>query len=213
MLEAGAKRWFFDGWSRIYDFELVQRTTYRPIHDVVLRLLRDLPPRRLLDVGCGTGQLAARISRELTETAVVGCDFSAGMLNRARQGGARVTWIQGDACRLPLPSGAFDVITSTEAFHWFPDQDAALREFHRVLVPGGRLMLALVNPRTQLLSRLAYAGSRVVGQPFYWPTRAEIRARVEAAGFTIEQQRQIFRLPGLLIPPVLTVAVRRGRKR
>jgi ubiquinone/menaquinone biosynthesis C-methylase UbiE len=209
MTAAGAKRWFFDGWSLIYDFEPVQRAAYRPVHDAVLRALRQLRPRRVLDVGCGTGLLAARLRRELHAATVVGCDFSAGMLRHAHARRTHVAWVQGDACRLPLSASSFDAVTSTEAFHWFPDQDAALREFRRVLVPGGRLLLGLVNPRSRLLSRLAYAGSRLAGQPFYWPTRAEMRRRIEAAGFAVERQESILRLPGFLaIPPVLTQARR-----
>ena len=46
-------------------------------------------------------------------------------------------WIHGDAGRLPFNDGTFDVVTSTEAFHWFPDQDAVLREAYRVLTPEG----------------------------------------------------------------------------
>ena len=212
MSTPGAKRWFFDGWSRIYDFELVQRMTYRPLHDAVMQEMRGRRPRRVLDIGCGTGQLTTRISTELRKPFVVGCDFSGGMLGHAAARRADVCWVQGDACRLPFSSGSFDVIVSTEAFHWFPDQNAALREFRRVLVPGGLLMLALVNPRLRLLSRVLYAGSRLVGQPFYWPSRDESRARIEAAGFRIEDQRVVFRLPGILIPPVLTLARRRGHE-
>jgi ubiquinone/menaquinone biosynthesis C-methylase UbiE len=208
MAERGPNRWFFDAWSRIYDLPLVQRATYRPVHDVVLRALHGNRMRRVLDIGCGTGQLAARIHEELPAAAVVGCDFSAGMLERAANRVEAITWVRGDAGRLPFHDGIFDAIVSTEAFHWFPDQDGALREFHRVLRPGGRLLLALVNTPTSLVSNLMHAGSRLVGEPFYWPTTLQMRRRVERAGFRVQEQRRIFRLPGFLLPPVLTQAVR-----
>jgi ubiquinone/menaquinone biosynthesis C-methylase UbiE len=60
----------------------VQRLTYRPEHDAVLRGLRRAAHRRVLDVGCGTGLLAAQIRNELPGAEVVGCDFSCGMLAR-----------------------------------------------------------------------------------------------------------------------------------
>lgn len=209
----GAPRWFFDVWSLVYDLPLVQRATYWPVHDAVVAALRGGTCGRVLDVGCGTGQLSSRIRRELPRSRVVGCDFSSGMLRRAAERGGAV-WVQGDAARLPFARGSFDAVVSTEAFHWFPDQHAALVEFQRVLAPGGRLLLALVNPPSQLVSEAAHLGSRLFGEPFYWPTMRQMRDRVEAAGFRVERQDRVFRLPGgLLLPPVLTVAVaRKGRR-
>jgi SAM-dependent methyltransferase len=54
----GAKRWLFDGWSLFDDLPSVQRTVYRPPQDAVVAALRETACRRVLDVGCGTGQLA-----------------------------------------------------------------------------------------------------------------------------------------------------------
>jgi len=213
MAEDGPNRWFFDAWSRIYDLPLVQRATYRPVHDAVLRTLREFRVRSVLDIGCGTGQLAVRIREDLPAVAIVGCDFSGGMLRRAVARSEAIDWVRGDAGRLPFDDGAFDAIVSTEAFHWFPDQDRALLEFFRVLQPGGRLLLALVNTPTALVSEVMHAGSRLVGEPFYWPTTAQMRRRVEHAGFKVESQRRIFRVPGFLLPPVLTSAVRPPRAR
>src|SRR5512135_315397 len=102
MPERGAQRWFFDAWARVYDFPVVQLATYRPVHDAVLRMLREAAVRRVLDIGCGTGQLATRIVETLPRTRVVGCDFSAGMLQRAaaRSSGKRAPrWVQGNAGR------------------------------------------------------------------------------------------------------------------
>ena len=217
MAERGAQRWFFDAWSYIYDLPLVQRATYRPVHNAVLRALQAARRQRVLDIGCGTGQLASRIEQEFPEAHVVGCDFSAGMLRRAASRLGHVHWVRGDAGRLPFQDGAFEAIVSTEAFHWFPDQDAALAACFRVLDPGGQLLLALVNTPTALVSEVMYVGSRLVGEPFYWPTMRELRGRVAAAGFQVQRQRRIFRIPGFLLPLVLTVAVRpqgpTGRRR
>jgi ubiquinone/menaquinone biosynthesis C-methylase UbiE len=117
-------------------------------------------------------------------------------------------WVQGDAGALPFRDGAFDAVVSSEAFHWFPDQPAALADVFRVLVPGGRLLLALVNTPAAPLSAAFHLGSRLLGEPFYWPTIGQMRQLVESAGFRIERQRRVFRLPGFLLPPVLTCAVR-----
>jgi demethylmenaquinone methyltransferase/2-methoxy-6-polyprenyl-1,4-benzoquinol methylase len=135
------------------------------------------------------------------------------MLSRAAGRCHQVRWIRGDAGRLPFNDGTFDVVTSTEAFHWFPDQDAVLREVYRVLTPGGRFLLAMVNPPARVVSDAFYAGSRLIGEPFYWPTRRELRERIEAAGFVVDRQQRISRLAGFLLLPVLTHAVRPLRRR
>jgi len=208
---AGPNPWFFDLWSRFYDAPLVQRVTYRPPQDAVLRELRSAGAQRVLDMGCGTGLLTARIRAELHPRGIVGCDFSRGMLREAATHAPDLAWVRGDAQRLPFPEGRFDAVVSTEAFHWFPDPDRALREFLRVLVPGGRLMLAFVNPTTAWLSRATRIASRVMGEPARWPTRARLAGQVEKAGFRVESQRSVFRLPApLLLPCVLTVASRPG---
>ncbi len=208
---SGPARRFFDAWSYIYDLPVVQWATYRPVHNAVLDALAAGPATRILDLGCGTGQLAARIRHGLPGARVTGCDFSAGMLRRAAARAGTGAWVQADASRLPFADGAFDAITSTEAFHWFPDQPTALRECYRVLAPGGRLIVALVNPPAAVVGRVAHTLSQILGQPFYWPTAREMRRGVEAAGFRLQRQQRIVRLPGLLLLPTLTCAVRPAR--
>jgi ubiquinone/menaquinone biosynthesis C-methylase UbiE len=205
----GPNQWFFDLWSRVYDAPFVQRLTYRPVQDAVMRELRASRPDRVLDIGCGTGLLASRIAHELAPKSVVGCDFSRGMLQQAAQRSPHLPWVRGNAIRLPFPDAHLDAIVSTEAFHWFPDQDAALAEFFRVLAPKGRLLVALVNAPTEWLSRASRLGSQLVGEPLNWPTRAWLRRRAEYAGFRVDVQRTVLRLPApLVMPCVLTVATR-----
>jgi SAM-dependent methyltransferase len=204
----GPHRVFFDLWSLVYDAPGVQRVTYRPVHDAVVRALRADPPARILDVGCGTGRLALRLSREIPRARVTGCDFSRGMLRHAQARAGSPAWVQGDAGRLPFADGSFEAVVSTEAFHWFPDPELALASFHRVLATRGRLLIAFVNPAFQALSRASRVLSRWLGEPLRWPTADALRRQVEAAGFEVASQHRIFRLPGpVLFPAVLTEAV------
>jgi ubiquinone/menaquinone biosynthesis C-methylase UbiE len=205
----GPSRWFFDAWSLVYDLPLVQRLTYRPVQDVVVATLRAFRPRRVLDVGCGTGLLATRLRRELDGATVLGCDFSLGMLAQARARPEVVAWVQGDALRLPLRAATVDAVVSTEAFHWFPDQAQAVAEFARVLAPGGHALVAIVNTPNDVVRTAFRLASRTFGQPFDWPTRDGMRRLFEDAGFRVDAQRRIFRIPaGLALPPVMTVATR-----
>jgi SAM-dependent methyltransferase len=209
--QRGPDRWFFDLWSRFYDAPLVQRLTYRPEHDAVLRGLRRVAHARVLDVGCGTGLLAARIAAELSDAHVVACDFSRGMLAQAAEHERAAELVQASALALPFGDGAFDAVVSTEAFHWFPDQAAALREFFRVLTRRGHLFVSLVNPPLELMGRVGRGFSRLVGEPARWPTRRQMRREVEAAGFSVDDQQLVLRLPAtLILPSILTVASREG---
>ncbi|HVP29337.1 MAG TPA: methyltransferase domain-containing protein [Myxococcota bacterium] len=209
MADRGPHRRLFDVWSLFYDAPLVQRMVYRPPQDAIVEAVRTAAPGRVLDVGCGTGLLASRLVREGGVRIVVGCDFSLGMLEHALARSREVAWVQGDAQRLPFADGRFGALVSTEAFHWFPDPDAALAEFHRVLEPGGLLLLAFVNPPIEALGQLARLASRFAGEPFRWPTPGALRRQVERAGFRVAEQRRIFRLPApVLFPTYVTRAVR-----
>lgn len=100
--------------------------------------------RRVLDVACGTGDLAATIGAPT----VVGADFTRAMLRRARaKHRSRAAWTAADALRLPHPDAAFDAVTIAFGVRNFADLRRGLRELRRVLRPGGRLViLELVMP-------------------------------------------------------------------
>jgi ubiquinone/menaquinone biosynthesis C-methylase UbiE len=202
---AGASRSFFDLWSRVYDNALVQSLTYRPVQDAVVAKVREHGAHRILDVGCGTGLLSARLARELA-VPVTGIDYSAGMLEAATRKHAGVSWLQADATALPLRDEVADTIVCTESFHWYPDQQRALREFARVLVPGGRVYVALVAPPADIVGRTAAFVGRIAGQPFRWRTPDQMRRMAEDAGLAVVEQRPVLRIPmTLLLPAVLNI--------
>jgi SAM-dependent methyltransferase len=114
----------------------------------VIELVRglDLPPEaRLLDVGCGTGATAAALTEFGT---VAGVDFSPLALERCGRRGL-TNLMQGQAEALPLRDGCVDVIVATDILEHIEDDHAALREFHRVLKPGGHAVLSV--PAYQML--------------------------------------------------------------
>lgn len=97
-----------------------------------------------LDVAPGGGHSALAIARRARQ--VVAVDITFDMLAAARAYSERsglesVLWVQGDGEHLPLPTAAFDLVTCRVALHHFPNQAAAIRDWARVLRPGGRLAL------------------------------------------------------------------------
>ncbi|MDQ4131901.1 MAG: methyltransferase domain-containing protein [Actinomycetota bacterium] len=111
------------------------------------------PGDRLLDLGCGAGDVAIQLAADvLPGGAVVGLDASEAMLaagrQRAADTGVQVEFRQGDALALDDPDGSFDAARAERALQWIPGVDGAIAELIRVLRPGGRLSLIDTDWRT-----------------------------------------------------------------
>ena len=147
----------FDRIARRYDFcnRVLSLGLDRGWRRRAVRALQ-LPPDarpRVLDVATGTGDLAIDIARACQGAAIVGLDPSTGMLDLAarkvaRRGlGDRVTFVVGDAERLPYRSCELDAAAIAFGIRNVPDRGAALRELARVVRPGGRIaVLELGEP-------------------------------------------------------------------
>ncbi len=105
-------------------------------------------PRRVLDVGSGTGALLQLLSQRLHRAQAVGLDLSHAMSRAARPCARQARFLTGDAEALPFRDGAFDLVVSTSTFQWLPRLDEATAEARRVLEPGGVFCLALFCDRT-----------------------------------------------------------------
>lgn len=109
--------------------------------------------QRVLDVAIGTGLVAREILR-LAQDGVflVGLDPSVGMLAQARRRGP-VAVVAGFGENMPFPDGSFDCLTMGYALRHLPDLLLAFREFHRVLRPGGKLLILEITPPRQGLKK------------------------------------------------------------
>lgn len=126
------------GWLGRVHHEIAEKT-------LAIALALDPRPRRLLDVGCGTGYLLRQAAARLPDAAAfVGIDPAAGMIEAARAAAAdeRLVLRQGVAEELPFTDGSFDLVLATTSFDHWSDQRAGLSETARVLTDGGYFVLS-----------------------------------------------------------------------
>ena len=145
-------------------------------------------PKRILDVGCGTGYLLGRLAVRAPQAQVLaGIDAAPAMIEVARAGDddGRLRFVAGTAERLPWPAATFDLVVSTTSFDHWADQRAGLAECARVLAPGGCLVLAdLFSP---LLLPTLLAGRRGKAR-----TRGRAARLLTAAGLHAPRWRRLY---------------------
>jgi ubiquinone/menaquinone biosynthesis C-methylase UbiE len=134
------------------------------------------PGDRVVDVGCGPGRFLREAAERGAE--VVGVDPSRRMRRMAERFTARlrpkVTVLDGSAERLPLEDRSATVAWAVASVHHWDDVDAGLAELHRVLAPGGRVLLA---------ERLARPRGWFNHHALTWEGAQRLAARASAAGF------------------------------
>ena len=127
-------------------------------------------PLRVLDLCCGTGDLAFLAANRAEGARVAGVDFTLPMLEIARKrrrgGEGRAAFAQGDALRLPFPDGVFDVVTIAYGLRNVADLERALGEMRRVLAPGGRLVVLDFGKPANPLAASLYQGFLHTVMPF-----------------------------------------------
>jgi trans-aconitate methyltransferase len=155
----------------------------------VFDLLGPRAGESILDLGCGDGVLTARIAASGAE--VVAVDSSPSMVEAARALGLDARVVDGES--LPFQAN-FDAVFSNAALHWMCDQAAVLSGVHRALKPGGRFVAEMGGHGNIAAIRVALAA--VLGQwgldaysmeNNFFPTAEDYRARLEAAGFSVEE--------------------------
>ena len=153
---------------------------------------------RVLDAGCGTGIVSRTAASMIGRSGkVTGVDLNPQMLLVASSSAlspdsASIEWLEGMAGALPVPDSAYDLVTIQQVLQFVPDRVAALREAHRVLVPGGRIALSVfssaeLHPAHQAMDQVL---ALHLGQPplvagFALWDAGEIRSLLEQAGLTV----------------------------
>jgi ubiquinone/menaquinone biosynthesis C-methylase UbiE len=181
----------FSRWARSYESSRTQNFLVDRVHRAVLELLLTAEPRRVLDVGCGTGRLLRTVGERWPAAQLAGVDAAEGMVEEARRLMPTATFYTGVAEALPLPDASADLVLSTLSFHHWHDRAAGVREVGRVLEPGGRFVLAdfLMPPGlARFLRPLSPNSPHLVPLDF-----AILQGLFAQAGLRAEVQRRVMR--------------------
>ncbi|OBA72138.1 SAM-dependent methyltransferase [Mycobacterium sp. 1554424.7] len=164
-------------------------------YDALLESKVPRTARRVLDVGCGDGFLAARLTRRVPDVTALDLDGPVLQRARARFAAAPVNWLQADVMTADLPGAGFDAVLSNAALHHMQDTGAALERLAALVSPRGTLAVvtfvkpSLRNGLWHLASWVACGvANRIRGKwehtaPIKWPpaaTLAELRGHARA---------------------------------
>jgi len=171
--EQAGLAWQIGVWNRISDVYLREiDRRFEPVVDHVIARAQLAAGDRVLDLGTGTGAVAARAAQLVGPNGlVVGVDISAEMLRAARQrvaaqGLTRVSFREGRAEALPAENESFDVVLASLSLMYVIDRAAAARELARVLRPRGRLIAAVwAEPEACDIVLFQQTAGRFAGPP------------------------------------------------
>ncbi|TMK08595.1 MAG: methyltransferase domain-containing protein, partial [Alphaproteobacteria bacterium] len=155
----------------------------------VVELLDPQPGERILDLGCGDGVLTEKIGA--IGATVVAVDAAPDMVAAAKARGLDARVIPGQSLAF---EGEFDAVFSNAALHWMRPQEAVLDGVRRALKPGGRFVAEMGGHNntaailTAMRAVLARRGIEALSlSPWYFPSAAAYRKKLEAAGFAVEE--------------------------
>lgn len=166
-------------------------------HEAILAALRTLPAGRVLDYGCGWGDITWAMSRTHPDIHAVDVDAQRIAFARREYGSLPFSVCDGD--RVDFPDASFDIVVSVVVLPFVPSEQAYLSEIRRVLKPGGHLILA-----TKICPLLNQAWHRAIGQPQrsrFSPDSERNHVADDVRGLLAENRFVVLREGGFYDPP------------
>lgn len=201
----------FDGVAKRYDIvnDLLSLGQTRRWRKQVVHALEPTPGERVLDLAAGTGTSSVAIAASGAQ--VVSADFSLGMLKQGASQYSGMNFCAADALNLPFADNSFDAATISFGLRNVSDVPRALAELHRVVRPGGRLLVCEFSTpvnrvfrrvyQVYLVKFMRFVARRFASNPAAyeyladsiaaWPDQQALAHQIEAAGWTQVQWRNL----------------------
>ncbi len=156
----------------------------------------NVKPRRILDLGCGTGSTTIMLKQAFPDAEVIGLDLSPYMLlrsfHKSQTAGLNIEWQQGNAENTSFPDASFDLVTASLLFHETPSSitQAILHECFRLLVAGGQVLILDGNQKT--LRQMEWLNN-IFEEPYIHEYAADSTdANMGAAGFAAVRTEEVW---------------------
>ena len=164
----------------------------------LLQILNPQPNERILDLGCGTGQLTEKIAEADAE--VIGIDSAPEMIEKAKQNYPNIKFQVVDARNFQL-SQPVDAVFSNATLHWIPEADAVISSISKSLKMGGRFIAEFGGKgNIESIVKALYAALEEIGfdnpsilNPWYFPSISEYAAKLEKQGFEVVYSNLFYR--------------------
>jgi SAM-dependent methyltransferase len=166
------------------------RSVNAELAEAILREANLASGARVLDVGCGTGNIEAALAK-IVDLRVVGVDLSLGMLGEARSKVPQADWIQADCANLPLKDKAFDCALMLYMAHHLTDFRSVIESVHGVLRSGRLVILTASHEQIENSFMSRFFPSYAPIDKSRFPTIESILEAMRAAGFSDVSSRAI----------------------
>ncbi|MDO8445733.1 MAG: methyltransferase domain-containing protein [Deltaproteobacteria bacterium] len=161
--------------------------------ELVFSLIDIKPGERVLDIGCGTGNYTVEVAKRVAD--VIGIDSSEEMLGwariKAQKADIKASFKAADAMNLPFPDSSFDAVLSNGLLCFLKEPEKALMEMRRVLKPGGRLVVGVLNRWSlwALFRRVKGLIKDTIYNQAHFISPPELEGLIRGAGFHVKEAR------------------------
>lgn len=185
-----SKIWNF--WADKYDDLWVQKYSLRPTRKYILQAMSEINSKeniRILDLGCGPGQLISELYEKFSNVDITGIDFSEKMLEVSKERNPQAAHIKLDVAELYKLKGNFDVVICTHSLPYYKEPNNVMKELNRLLKDNGKIFLGFASGNN-LYDKFVLSFVKLTTGPANYPSDKEFRELISSY-FQIEKLKVI----------------------
>lgn len=177
-------------WAKRYNKLWVQRYSLRPTREYILSLFSENTiSKKVLDLGCGPGELINELFVKNPNLDIVGLDFSEGMLNVSKENNPNSRHILMDVEDLHKLDEKFNIIISTHSFPYYKNPEKVIKDLHNILGDGGKVYIGFASGDS-LYDKFALFFVKFTTGPANYPSDKEFRKLISSY-FKVENMKII----------------------